>query len=172
MNARLARWPVAIVLAALCLGVGLRAAPVGAAPAQAVIPSPAPAYCGQQATDLKFAIRVYPADPAPGQDYLRSGAHGHGGYLRCITFYVGDKTGAAYIKTLVIDQANGAGLLIPFNGVDVTYVNCKIPPMRFPPPPFTGINDCAESWGTTESNWVFRTAPDPVGSPMIPAATP
>jgi len=144
--------------------------PVSAVPATTT--SPAPAYCGQHTTTgAAFAIRVYPASPAAGQDYLRSGAHGHGGLLRCITFYVGDKTGAQYVKTLVIDQGSG-GLVIPVGGVDVTYVNCGLAPLRFPPPPFTGVNDCGEAWGTSESGWTFPPGSPTPGLAMIPEATP
>lgn len=135
--------------------------------AATITPTPAPAYCGHKSPDGTFGIRAYTATPDPADVFIRSGAHGHGGLLRCITFYVGDAKGALYVKTIMFDPTTG-GLLIPYNGVDVTYVNCALGNMRYPPPPYTGTNDCAESWGTSEDNWVFYDTT----KPMIPSSTP
>ena len=138
-----------------------------------------PAACSFPQTDLRYYQDSAPA----GSVFLRSGAHGHGGYLRCIYFAVTGPPSALvgdhpYGKWLVFTANGGLGLLIPQNGVDVTYVNCKLPGYRFPFPAGNGQpNDCGESWlpvGTGEAGtYVYQgnTAGD-LGQPMFPPVLP
>jgi hypothetical protein len=132
-----------------------------------------PAPCAFPQNNLR-----YYNDPAPaGTQFLRSGAHGHGGYLRCIYFAVsGPLTGTDhhYGKWLIF-TADGRGLLIGPNGVEATYVNCALPGYRFPFPVGNGQpNDCGESWVSSDGDtWVYQdnTAGD-LGKPMFPAVLP
>ena len=130
------------------------------APASATTTITVPAFC----LNPTATHRTYPLNLPAADQYARSGEHGHG-RLTCIVFMT--KT---YSKTLVLDQGTG-GYLIGPAGLDVTYVDCGLPGYRFPPPPFTGTNDCAEAWGSGEGHWVFVSGPD-TGAPMFPAATP
>jgi hypothetical protein len=161
------------VLAGLAVGAAVFGVLVPAFAGQA-IPRAAPAasftvpaYCRSSAA----GERIYPLNAPAGDTYWRSGSHGHGGRIRCVYFAFGGLTGGTqYGKWLIVDQAQNGFAVPPGPGVDVTYVNCD-PPLRFPPPPFTGTNDCAESWSTSEGAWLFVSGPSK-GQPMMPSATP
>jgi hypothetical protein len=129
-----------------------------------------PAVCVTSVQQTRYYTTGPPQVTGPA-GYFRSGSHGHGGRLACIYFSTEDAAGhVLYGKWLVFDQA-AHGWLIPQLGLDVTYVNCALPGYRFPPPPYTGANDCGESWGPGEGAWVYQTGPA-AGQPMFPPATP
>jgi len=137
-----------------------------------------PAVCAFPQTDLRYHNDVAPA----GSVFLRSGAHGHGGYLRCIYFAVTGPPSALvgdhpYGKWLVFTANHGLGLLIPLSGIEADYVNCKLPGYHFPFPVGNGQpNDCGESWlpGNDElAQYLYKdnTAGD-IGKTMFPPTLP
>lgn len=122
--------------------------------------------------------RYYFANAPAGTVELRTGGHGHGGYLKCIyiildgpAMYPGDHP---YGKWLVFP---GLGLKIPQpNGIIVNYQDCFQAgtknglPYHFPAAPSVGPqNDCGESFLSKDGGtWHY------VGTtiPMYPATTP
>jgi hypothetical protein len=131
-----------------------------------------PSVCAFPQTDLRYYNDLAPS----GSTSVRSGAHGHGGYLKCIYIAVdGPLSGTDhhYGKWLVFVSNGGKGLLIPLSGIEATYFNCALPGFHFPYPPGNGQpNDCGESWLPSDTGtWLYQdnTAGD-LGKPMTPSA--
>ena len=137
-----------------------------------------PSVCLQPVTSTRY----YNANAPAGTVELRTGGHGHGGYLKCIyidldgpPMYAGDHP---YGKWLIFP---GLGIKIPQpNGLIVNYQECYGVGYSFPGGPepaggngsATAPNDCGESYLLKDGGtWVYQDGPR-VGQPMFPAVTP
>jgi hypothetical protein len=135
----------ALVTCGACGYVAGASAPATSAQARAAATAsyPVPPGCSA-ATGGYYTIRTY-NETATGP-YARTGGHGWGGHIKCITVWFGDAKGVQYVKTEVLNPPGG--YLTPANGLDLTIVNCALPGYTWPAP-----NDCGWQSGTDENSW-------------------